>query len=110
MAENEENRAVPKDFLDWLGLTSVPRWAKARLLGSLFGLIIVGFFGIAICAAAAVLIKTIAAVFGAGVEGPNLGAGALIAAILGGPFLIWGTVLKHRALGFQKEGHITDRI
>jgi len=40
----------------------------------------------------------------------GLGAGALIAAVLGAPFVIWGTVLKQRTVDFQKEGHITDRI
>lgn len=43
-------------------------------------------------------------------NGPNLGAGALIAALLGAPFLIWGTVLKHQTVRYQKEGHMTDRI
>lgn len=42
--------------------------------------------------------------------GGGLGAGALIAAVLGAPFVIWGTVLKQRTVDFQKEGHITDRI
>ncbi|MFD1509176.1 hypothetical protein [Lacimonas salitolerans] len=40
----------------------------------------------------------------------SLGAGALIAALLGAPFVIWGTVLRQRTVDFQKEGHITDRI
>ena len=40
----------------------------------------------------------------------SLGAGALIAALLGAPFVVWGTVLKQRTVDFQKEGHITDRI
>jgi uncharacterized protein YjbI with pentapeptide repeats len=40
----------------------------------------------------------------------RLGAGALLAALLGAPFVIWGTVLKHQTLRYQKEGHITDRI
>ncbi|MDZ7906299.1 MAG: hypothetical protein U5N55_11405 [Cypionkella sp.] len=35
---------------------------------------------------------------------------ALIVAILGAPFLIWSTVIKHQTLRYQKEGHITDRI
>ncbi|WP_161492637.1 pentapeptide repeat-containing protein [Pseudophaeobacter leonis] len=43
-------------------------------------------------------------------EGVNLGAGALIAALLGSPFLIWSTFLKHQTVRYQKEGHITDRI
>ena len=40
----------------------------------------------------------------------SLGLGALIAALLGAPFVIWGTVLKHQTVMFQKEGHMTDRI
>ncbi|SIS68120.1 pentapeptide repeat-containing protein [Phaeovulum vinaykumarii] len=43
-------------------------------------------------------------------SGPNLGAGALIAAILGAPFVIWATILKHRQFDLQKDGQITDRI
>ncbi len=39
-----------------------------------------------------------------------LGLGTLLAGLLGAPFVIWGTVLKHRTVGFQKEGHLTDRI
>lgn len=39
-----------------------------------------------------------------------LGLGTLIAALLGAPFVIWGTVLKHQTVMFQKEGHMTDRI
>lgn len=41
---------------------------------------------------------------------PNLGLGALLAALLGAPFLIWGTWLKYQTVRYQKEGHITDRI
>jgi prepilin-type processing-associated H-X9-DG protein len=40
----------------------------------------------------------------------SLGFGALLAALLGAPFLIWGTGLKYMAVRYQKEGHITDRI
>ncbi|MGP6085813.1 pentapeptide repeat-containing protein [Antarctobacter jejuensis] len=40
----------------------------------------------------------------------GFGMGAVVAAFLGGPFVIWGTVLKQRTVEFQKEGHITDRI
>jgi Pentapeptide repeats (8 copies) len=41
---------------------------------------------------------------------PNLGLGALLAALLGAPFVIWGTWLKYQTVRYQKEGHITDRI
>ncbi|WP_420325733.1 pentapeptide repeat-containing protein [Mameliella sp.] len=40
----------------------------------------------------------------------GFGMGAVVAAFLGGPFVIWGAVLKHRTVEFQKEGHITERI
>ncbi len=41
---------------------------------------------------------------------PGLGLGALLAALLGAPFVIWGTWLKYQTVRYQKEGHITDRI
>jgi len=40
----------------------------------------------------------------------TLGLGALLVAILGAPFLVWGTLIRHQTLRYQKEGHITDRI
>ena len=40
----------------------------------------------------------------------SLGSGALIAALLGAPFAIWGVFLKHQSLAVQKEGQLTDRI
>lgn len=39
-----------------------------------------------------------------------LGTGALLAALLGAPFVVWGAVLRQRTVDFQKEGHITERI
>lgn len=106
----------PEDLLDWIGLTDAPDWKLARPYGRLIGfvvsavLIFVPILVIfALIAAFVVVIGTSHQVW-TGAGGPNLGAGALIAAILGAPFVIWGTVIKHRQLGFQKEGHITDRI
>lgn len=40
----------------------------------------------------------------------GFGIGALLAALLGAPFVIWGTYLKHRTVRLQQEGQITDRI
>jgi uncharacterized protein YjbI with pentapeptide repeats len=40
----------------------------------------------------------------------GLGAGALIAALLGAPFVIWGTWLRHKTQRIEQEGHMTDRI
>ena len=64
----------------------------------------------AVVAAFGVLFHTFGQALDADTTGPNLGAGALIAALLGAPFVIWGTVLKYQTVSFQKEGHITDRI
>lgn len=83
----------------------VPHWAFP-----LIAVVSALFIG-ALLSASAVLIDTIRNVWIPGKNaGPNLGAGALIAALLGAPFLIWGTVIKQTTLTFQKEGHITDRI
>lgn len=95
----------PKNMLDWMGVSATPYWRVARPLGGAFSLLVALFFVAALIATGAVLVRTIFIS-----TGPNLGAGALIAAILGAPFLIWGTVIKQTSLTFQKEGHITDRI
>jgi uncharacterized protein YjbI with pentapeptide repeats len=99
----------PRDLLEWLGITDSPNWHVARPLGiitsGLLALLIIG----AIFAAFAILYGVI---FSSGAETAvgKLGAGALIVAILGAPFLVWGTVIKQKTVDFQKESHITDRI
>ena len=40
----------------------------------------------------------------------SLGLGALIAASLGAPFVIYGTWLRHKTNRLEQEGHMTDRI
>lgn len=102
--------ASAPDLIAWLGITNTPNWSKARTLGGIAGMILSLFFLAAFVAAASVLFGTIRDVFAGTATGPNLGAGALITALLGAPFLIWSTVIKHKSLGFQKEGHLTDRI
>lgn len=108
---DQPEKTPPQDLLDWLGLNAAPNWALARPLGKLFGALLVLIFFAAVAAAVSVLFGTIRDVFwsddGAG---PNLGAGALVTAILGAPFLIWGTIIRHQSLRWQKEGHMTDRI
>ncbi|MCC5967628.1 MAG: pentapeptide repeat-containing protein [Natronohydrobacter sp.] len=42
--------------------------------------------------------------------GGSLGLGALIAAFLGAPFVIYGTYLRHKTNRLEQEGHMTDRI
>jgi uncharacterized protein YjbI with pentapeptide repeats len=53
-------------------------------------------------------------VFNGDTDGPlskgSLGLGALIAAFLGAPFVIYGTWLKHKNSRLEQEGHMTDRI
>lgn len=100
-----DKRKSIESVTDWLGLSEVPNWRAARFLGPVFSMVIVLLFVLAIIAAFAVLFQL---VFGGGEV--TFGAGALITALLGAPFLIWGTVLKHQTVMFQKEGHMTDRI
>ncbi len=98
------DKKPPQDLLDWLGISNAPNWWVARLLGRTMGAALVLLFALALYATFAVLVR---AIFGGEV---SLGVGGLIAAILGAPFLIWGTVLKHQTVRYQKEGHMTDRI
>ena len=93
------------EILDWLGLNNFPNWRVSQALGSLMTVLFISLFSIALFAAIGLLLRVLVN------DGPpSLGSGALVAAILGSPFLVWGTILKHRAVSFQKEGHITDRI
>lgn len=76
----------------------------------IFGFLILTLFLGAILAAGFVILHTIQLVLRGETTGINLGSGTLIAALLGAPFLIWGTWLKYQTVRYQKEGHITDRI
>ncbi|MDP4032229.1 MAG: pentapeptide repeat-containing protein [Pseudorhodobacter sp.] len=80
----------------------------ARPLGMLLGMAAVVLLALALIAAFATVIRAIGG--SAPSTGGNLGAGALIVALLGAPFLIWGTLIKHRTLSAQMDGQITDRI
>lgn len=84
-------------------------WRRARPLGALLGVTLSLLFVLALFAAFYLLVQFITADQDATAIG-RLGAGTLIVALLSAPFLIWRTVISHRTLGFQREGHITDRI
>lgn len=107
MRENDD----PKSILDWLGYTSAPRWKNARAFGYVFGAIFLMLFLMSLSAAFVIVGSVILGALSNDVTaGGQLSAGALIVALLGAPFLIWRTMIAHQTLGFQKEGHITDRI
>lgn len=93
------------DILGWLGINAIPNWAVAKAIGPLLTVLTLILFVLALVASLGLLLNLS---FGGGT--PTLGSGAFVGAILGSPFLIWGTILKHRTVSFQKEGHITDRI
>src|SRR6056297_473615 len=100
-------RKPSRNVLDWMGISDAPDWTVARPLGRLVSLLLLLLFAGALCAAFVLIGRTI---LGEGGAGGALGTGALIVALLGAPFLIWSTVLKHETVRYQKEGHITDRI
>lgn len=109
----EHNRPA-RTFIEWLGFRDSPDWSKRPTLGGFIGALLglAGFVavGSALVAVPVVIWHTIIQALSPESSGPNLGAGALIATILGAPFLIWGTVIKQKTVDFQKEGHLTDRI
>jgi hypothetical protein len=98
------------DLLDWLSIRKPPDWARARWVGAGVSVFLFLLFTLAIAALFLELFRTVRQGMSPAGTGPNLGTGALIAAVLGAPFVIWATWLKHRTVTFQKEGHITDRI
>lgn len=89
-----------------------PLWeqvsARWQLPTILMGLLWLGLFFLTIAAAFVGVWQAIQPE-GKAVQ-PGLGLGALLAALLGAPFVIWGTWLKYQTVRYQKEGHITDRI
>jgi uncharacterized protein YjbI with pentapeptide repeats len=107
---NDPKDDAPQTLLDWFGLRKMADMAKPRWVGAGVTVALTLLFVIALVAAVMVLVHTIGQSANPETAGPNLGAGALIAALLGAPFLIWATVIKQTTLNFQKEGHITDRI
>lgn len=84
----------------WEGFT--PGWVAIFVV---LGVVWVGLFLLTL---AAVFFGTWATILNPATA--TLGLGGLTAALLGAPFLIWGTVLKHQTVRWQKEGHMTDRI
>lgn len=105
-----QGKRAARDLIDWLGIRDAPDWTRARWLGAGVGVVLALLFLLAFGAAFVVLGRTILQAGQAEAAGPNLGAGALITALLGAPFVIWGTWLKYQTVRYQKEGHITDRI
>ncbi|KPU83863.1 hypothetical protein JI58_07145 [Marinosulfonomonas sp. PRT-SC04] len=104
-----KKRQTPKSLVEWLGFRSSPDWTKSRWLGIVLGSLL-------LLASALLFLGAILAAFfviGRIVSSSSalsFGSSTLIAALLGAPFVIWGTVLKHLTVSFQKEGHMTDRI
>ncbi|QYK43087.1 MAG: pentapeptide repeat-containing protein [Paracoccaceae bacterium] len=99
----------PRDLADWLGLARPPHWTRSRLLGGLAGVLLVVLVVFLLGAALWLIASALRASAGS-VPGATLGAGGLIVALLGAPFLIWNTAIRQTTLNFQREGHMTDRI
>lgn len=88
----------------------LPHWLSDFIVG-FFGTLLLVLYLLALLAAFNTLQAAAAGGFkGASQASGSLGAGAVIVAVLGAPFLVWRTVTAHRDVEFKKEGHITDRI
>ncbi|MDR9427049.1 MAG: pentapeptide repeat-containing protein [Salibaculum sp.] len=99
------DKTLPKDLLDWLGLTNTPTWTRGRWLGGATSLFLALLIGGAYLAAFFLIYGIL---FGG--REANFGTGTVIVALLGAPFLVWSTLIKQETVKYQKEGHITDRI
>ena len=104
MTEPKRDDDTPVSFLEWLGLTDAPDFGKHRWIGGIVSVALSLLLTLALFAAVVAQVRSFTA------AEAGLGTGGLIVALLGAPFLIWSTVLKHQTLRYQKEGHITDRI
>ena len=105
---NDKNTA--QDLFDWLGFRRYPNWVRARKLGGLIGFLLLLSVTILFVFAIGAAIRLLFHAMASGGAGASLGTGALIAALLGAPFVIWGTWLRHKTQRIEQEGHMTDRI
>lgn len=103
---SEDNRQ--QDLLDWLHVRNVPDWAVARPLGAFLSFVMLLLFGLAVASALVILIDTVSGASEGGTG--SLGTGALVVALLGAPFLIWSTVIKHRTLALSETALFNDKI
>lgn len=107
-------RNAPRNLTEWMGFRVPPDWSRGRRFGGALGWFLMAativLWPAAIVATGAVLLHTADIAFSGTTEGIDLGAGALIVALLGAPFLIWRTVIAQGNLEVAREGQITDRI
>ncbi len=102
------------NLIEWFGYSTSTDFSRPATLGGIFRVVfswfLILFYLAAILAAAYVIKHTIDPTQNPISDGPNLGAGALIAAILAAPFVIWRTHIAQRTVDLQHQGQITDRI
>ncbi|MGA0777624.1 MAG: hypothetical protein ACO3O6_06975, partial [Gemmobacter sp.] len=105
---------APRNLAEWMGFRDPPDWPAAPWVGVAVGVVakvaIIVLFGLALGAAVSALWKMMVAGGSGASEGASLGAGAIVVAFLGAPFLIWRTVIAQGNLEAAREGQITDRI
>ncbi len=92
VTEPKRDDETPVTFLEWLGLTDSPNFSKHRWLGGVVSVALSLLLTLALFAAVVALVRSFTA------TEAGLGTGGLIVALLGAPFLIWSTVLKHQTL------------
>ena len=97
-------------FFDWIGVTAHPQWMQAPKFGAVVGMVLALIYFGTVAAALNVVFRTFNLTVEAASVGPNLGAGALIAAILSAPFVVWRANVAQRTVDLQHQGQITDRI
>jgi uncharacterized protein YjbI with pentapeptide repeats len=76
----------------------------------LLGLLWLGLFGLTVMAAYAGVWQMTHPKDESSGAASGLGFGALLAAMLGAPFVIWGTVIKHKTLSLSETSLFNDKV
>ena len=103
-------------LLNWLGLRSLPDYARSPLLGGALGTVLLLLLAALMLGGLVALILFLQALFGIGIlEGEKTheavrNLGIVLAGVLGAPFIVWRTMIAAKSQSVAEQGHITDRI
>ncbi|MFT5159937.1 MAG: hypothetical protein ACI861_002533 [Paracoccaceae bacterium] len=108
MSDND----TPKNLIEWLGFKAAPDYSKARLLGTMLGVLFCLLLLLVLVMAAMALYQFFIAVSGNLEDSHEAirNIGLVIAALFGVPFLIWRSVVAQKQVDVAEQSHITDRI
>ncbi|WP_179380282.1 pentapeptide repeat-containing protein [Jannaschia marina] len=101
-------------FLEWLGLTDLPNFSRARPLGAFLGFVLM----LCVLLGLAVAVAAVARLAGAmlGLDGGPMDSalvrnlGLLLVALFGAPFLVWRTMVAQRQADTADAALLNEKI